>query len=679
MDRLARFSLGVLLFLAPTARAAERGLTPEDSYRIEIPNDPHLSPDGKRVAFVVASTDAQKRRTNTVWVASTDGGSARPFSALSVSASAPRFSPDGRWLAFLSTRPAESGPAADKPQVYVMSLDGGEARRVTSLPNGATAFEWSPDGNRFACVARVDPPKDDLAFERTDTRRYRDIFYKLDGQGWSDGKRAHLFVVDVASGRAQQVTNGEHWNDTDPDWSPDGKRLAFVSDRASKDTDWDGRHADVWLVSAEGGEPTKVSDHDEADTSPAWSPDGTSIAFLGSLGEGDHPKVYVVSAAGGPSRAVAPKMNQLAQRPAWSGDGKTIFFEAPTLGASHLFAVDLASQQVRQVTSGPRRLRSFERHEATRRMVFRSDEPTRAPELVVAELDGRNEKSLTSLNAGLLGERRLQPIERVTWRGPLNWEIEGFLIKPLGFDPSKKYPLLMWVHGGPNGMHGNEWLIDNQVWASHGYAVFLPNPRGSSGYGAEFQRAVANEWGGKAYEDLMAGVDSLLRANPWIDAERLGVIGHSYGGFMTEWIVGHTTRFKAAVAVAGIANLVSVQGTRDAAYNHRRDFGGDLFGAYQRYWETSPLKYAAQVKTPTLILHGLADNRVPSEQGEEWFRALKHFGVETELVLFPRGSHGFRTSGEPKQVVEALNWQLYWMAKFLGGEGPAAAPKAPAP
>jgi dipeptidyl aminopeptidase/acylaminoacyl peptidase len=308
-----------------------------------------------------------------------------------------------------------------------------------------------------------------------------------------------------------------------------------------------------------------------------------------------------------------------------------------------------------------------------RRMTFRASDPMHLDDVYVADLDGQNERRLTSLNAKLAA-RTLSPSERFTFKGADNWEIEAFLTKPAGWKEGERYPLILKVHGGPNGMSGYDWDFDTQGFAGAGYAVLRINPRGSSGYGEAFQRAVENEWGGKAYVDLMNGVDVALQKYPWIDASRMGVTGHSYGGFMTNWIVGHTTRFKAATTLAGISNMVSVSGTRDAAYNHRRDFGGILFDRVDAYWNTSPLKYAAQIRTPTLVLHGEQDNRVPLSQGEEFFRALKLYDVPSALVIFPRASHGFRTSAEPRQVVEILDWQLYWFDRYVRGNAAAVPP-----
>ena len=241
-------------------------------------------------------------------------------------------------------------------------------------------------------------------------------------------------------------------------------------------------------------------------------------------------------------------------------------------------------------------------------------------------------------------------------------------MKPLGWQAGKKYPLVLSIHGGPAGQYGVDWFHEFQVYAARGWAVFFTNPRGSTGYGRKFQRGIVNEWGGKDYIDIMNGVNATIAANPWIDTTKMGVTGGSYGGYMTNWIVGHTGRFKAAVTLRSISNFVSDDGTRDGAYGHKDDFGGDIFQRMDLYWDRSPLKYVQNVTTPILILHSDNDFRVPIEQGEQWFRALKHFGKTAEIVFFPRENHNLTRTGEPKHIVESMNWQLYWFDKYLDGK-----------
>jgi dipeptidyl aminopeptidase/acylaminoacyl peptidase len=274
----------------------------------------------------------------------------------------------------------------------------------------------------------------------------------------------------------------------------------------------------------------------------------------------------------------------------------------------------------------------------------------------------------------LWSKLQLAKVERMAYKAEDGMAIDGFIVKPVDFDPSKKYPMVVSIHGGPAGMYGVDWYHEFQVYAGHGWAVFFCNPRGSTGYGHKFQRAVAHEWGGKAYTDIMTGVELALKQNAWIDRDRLGVTGGSYGGFMTNWIVTQTNIFKAAVTLRSISNFVSDDGTRDGAYGHERDFGGDIFHNFDEYWKYSPLHYVQNVKTPTLVLHSDNDFRVPIEQGEQWFRALQRYHVTSEVVFFPRENHNLTRTGEPKHLVESLNWQMYWFDRFLNGNESAKRP-----
>lgn len=554
-------------------------------------------------------------------------------------------------------------------------MNGGEARRITNLKNGVSTFRWSPDGTRLVVVSRTGP-SDSRAEnrERSDVRHYKNITYNFNDTGWFDDRRTHLWVVNLKSGEEKQITEGNDWNDSDPQWSPDGTRIAFVSNRSGKEYE-ENRNTDVWVILAEGGSLRKISDHDEADSSPRWSPDGQTIAFTGEIHDRDHPKIWLAPATGGTVSVLAANgLDLVPSGLQWSDDGKSLYFDAGVKGEYQLFRVDLATRLIAQITSGPRAVRNASINSATKTMVYLGNDFKHLDDLYVADLKGHNERKLTNLNEALWKELQLAAVERFTYKSVDDWEIDGFLVKPCGWKEGKKYPLILSIHGGPAGQYGVDWYHEFQVYAAKGYAVLFTNPRGSTGYGQKFERGIVNEWGGKDYQDIMYGLDAALRKYSWIDAERLGVTGGSYGGYMTNWILGHTNRFKAAVTLRSVANFISDEGTRDGAYGHSPDFAGDLFEKFDMYWDRSPLKYAKNVKTPTLILHSDNDFRVPLEQGEQWFRALKHFGVTTEIVMFPRENHNLTRTGEPKHLVESLNWQLYWFDRFVNGASDALPP-----
>jgi len=692
MKRVLAILLVLLLVGSVWARQSEgkRGITPEDYFAFEFISDPNISPDGKLVAYVVTKIDrAQNRRNSSIWMVATDGSRAPwQFTTSPQNSNSPRWSPDGKSLAFVSSRPESAAPAstsADQPrsQVWLLTMAGGEAKRITNLKNGVSSFRWSPDGTRLVVVSRIGPSDNRSdsrtgdAKDRSDVRHYKNSSYKFNDSGWFDDKRTHLWVVEVNSGTAKQITEGDDWNDNDPQWSPDGRRIAFVSNRTGKEYD-DNRNSDVWVINADGsGTLTKISDHDESDNQPRWSPDGKTIAFSGEVHDRDHPKIWLAPSSGGTASVLAANnLDLIPGQLEWSADGKSLYFETGVKGELHLFRVDVPTKTVAQVSSGARAVRNVDFSFGSGKMVYLANDFKHLDDLYISDLNGKNERKLTKLNEALWKQIQFADVERFTYKSADDWDIDGFLVKPIGWQPGKKYPLVLSIHGGPAGQYGVDWYHEFQVYAAKGYAVVFTNPRGSTGYGQKFERGIVNEWGGKDYLDVMNGLDAALQKYPWIDQDRMGVTGGSYGGFMTNWIVGHTNRFKAAVTLRSVVNFISDDGTRDGAYGHSADFGGDIFQKFDLYWDRSPLKYASNVKTPTLILHSDNDFRVPIEQGEQWFRALKHFGVTTEIVMFPRENHNLTRTGEPKHLVESLNWQLYWFDRFLNGNDKAVPPDA---
>ncbi len=712
MKNLFRYScipvlvLTVLVAVAAQTSNSPRGITPEDYFAFEFISDPNISPDGKLVAYVVTKVDrAQNRRNSSIWMAATDGSRAPwQFTTSPQLSNAPRWSPDGKSLAFLSSRPGSDSttpaptgsptPAAGptpaaavgaalsdqaRNQAYLLSMSGGEAKRITNLKNGVSVFRWSPDGSRLVVVSRIGPSdsRSGDARDRSDVRHYKNSSYKFNDTGWFDDRRTHLWVIDVKTGNATQITQGNDWNDSDPQWSPDGKRVAFVSNRTGKEYD-ENRNTDVWVINADAsGSLTKISDHDESDNQPRWSPDGKWIAFAGEVHERDHPKMWLAPSTGGTASVLAANgLDLIPGGLEWSDDGKSIYFETGVKGENHLFRVEVPTKSVSQVTSGARGVRSVDFNFAGGKMVYLANDFKHLDVLYVADLQGKNEHKLTNLNEALWKQLQLADVERFSYKSADDWDVDGFFVKPINWKAGKKYPLILSVHGGPAGQYGVDWYHEFQVYAAKGYAVLFTNPRGSTGYGQKFERGIVGEWGGKDYIDIMNGVDAALKRYSWIDQERMGVTGGSYGGYMTNWIVGHTNRFKAAVTLRSVSNFISDDGTRDGAYGHTPDFGGDIFQKMDLYWDRSPLKYAKNVKTPTLILHSDNDYRVPIEQGEQWYRALKHFGVTTEIVFFPRENHNLTRTGEPKHLIESLNWQLYWFDRFLNGNDKAVPPDA---
>ncbi|MEP6491185.1 MAG: S9 family peptidase [bacterium] len=658
--------------LLAQAPAGKRGITAEDYFGFELAADPHVSPDGSQVVYTVSRVDrAQNRRIPSLWIAPTDGS--RPARVLideSWAPSAPRWASNGSTVGFISAH----APAA-RAQLWTVASTGGTPRRVTGIGNGVSSCVWSDDGKRAACLVRTGPSDAwPAGKERSDVRHYTQSSYKFNDTGWFDDRRSHIWVVDVGSGQAKQITTGDAWNDTDPQWSPDGGKIAFVSDRSGHEFDDAGRNPDVWIIAADGGTPLRLSTAPGPDNSPRWSPDGKSIAFISSPGEEQPQQIMVASSAGGAATMVVPGFDLLPTDLQWGDNGRGLYFDTGVKGENQVFRIDVAAHRMSQVTTGARAARSVSIAPNGHTMVYLANDFTHLDDVYAANADGAQEKKLSNHNAALWAQLSLPTVERMTFKGADGWDVDGFFVKPLGWQAGKKYPMVLSVHGGPAGQYGVDWFHEFQVYAARGWAVFFTNPRGSTGYGRTFQRGIENEWGGKDYIDVMNGVNAAIAANPWVDTTKLGVTGGSYGGYMTNWIVGHTSRFKAAVTLRSISNFVSDDGTRDGAYGHKDDFGGDIFKKMDLYWDRSPLKYVQNVTTPILILHSDNDFRVPIEQGEQWFRALKHFGKTAEIVFFPRENHNLTRTGEPKHIVESMNWQLYWFDKYLGGVADAVAP-----
>ncbi|HKO03219.1 MAG TPA: S9 family peptidase [Candidatus Acidoferrales bacterium] len=670
----------VLVLLAGVKAAEKRGITPEDYLAFQFIADPQISADGKSVAYVLTTINQKKnRRESAVWVVAADGsGESRRLTADGFNSNAPRWSPDGATLAFLSSRNPEAGAGETHgSQVYLLPIAaGGEAVALTKLHNGVQSFRWSPDGSRIVCVAATGPSDAVAPADRkSDVRHYKHLSYKFNDTGWFDDKRRHLWVVSVPGGDAKQITEGQDWEDLDPQWSPDGSRIAFVSNRTGKAYDGD-QNTDVWVIPSSGGPLLKISDHPFEDEEPRWSPDGKQILFTGKTVRREFPKLYLASSAGGAASQLALEYLDLIPGDLHWASGNSAYFAAGAKGETQIYRADLKARTFAAVTSGPHGIRAFDVNTRAGLLAYLANDFQHLDDLYVANLDGSGERRLTHLNAALWGQLELQPVERLPYKSTDGWPIDGFFVKPVGWQEGKKYPMMLVIHGGPAGMFGVDWYHEFQAYAAKGWAVFFCNPRGSTGYGQKFERGIVNNWGGMDFQDVMAGVDAALKQYPWVDADRLGVTGGSYGGFLTNWIVGHTNRFKAAVTLRAISNFISDEGTRDGAYGHEEDFKGLVFDDFEQYWDASPLKYARNVRTPTLILHSDMDFRVPIEQDEQWFRALQHYGVTSEIVFFPRENHNLTRTGEPKHLVESLNWQIYWFDRFLNGNANAKPPDA---
>jgi dipeptidyl aminopeptidase/acylaminoacyl peptidase len=652
-------------------------MRPEDVYELVNAGDARLSPDGSRVAYVVTRADTESRSDYraAIWVAPTDGsGEPAQFTAGLKRDGAPRWSPDGRWLAFASSR--ENGDTNDgktPAALYVMPAHGGEPRRLTKMKESVESVAWSPDSTRIAFTARV---RDD-AYEEEDEkkrrpRRFTRLFHKLDSVGWTGDRRTHVFVVDVdGESEPRQLTSGdfEHGH---PAWSPDGKQLVF---EGLRDERWDTELISrLYTLDVDGGgEPRRISPDDNSYTEPAFSPDGTKIAFRLAPEDGTYPRhdqIGVMNADGSGVQLLTTSLDRQTspypdhREPLWDGDDR-ILFTIEDGGNVHLYSVAAdGSSAPELLLGGERQVAAFDYRNGVLATV--QGAYTSLREVYVGDV------RVTHVGQAFADGRELVVPERFTAKSADGYEVDAWVMRPPGFQPGTRYPTLLSIHGGPFSQYGTGFFDEFQVYAAAGYVVLYSNPRGGSGYSEEHGRAIRGPldgqgpgWGSVDYDDLMAVVDTALEAFDFVDPDRLGVIGGSYGGYMTSWIVGHTNRFKAAVSERAVNNLVSMFGSSDLFWVFERQFGGPYWDNVEAYIERSPSTYAQQIETPVLVLHSEQDLRCNIEQGEHLFNLLRLLGKEVEMVRFPSESHELSRSGSPIHRVIRFETILDWFDRHL--------------
>ncbi len=645
-------------------------ITSDIVYQLINVGDPSLSPDGARVAFAKSSIDRESMETvSHVMMMDVASGESSRFTSGDKD-SGPRFSPDGKSLAF--SRPDSKG----RKQIWAIPTAGGEALKLTDVPGGITDVAWSPDSGSLAFASDVDPdllPDDHDPKIDPRVREVHRIRYRADGIGWRGDAFHHVFVVNVASGETRQITDGEG-EDSAPAWSPDGARIAFVSDRGVEREITNRTGA--YLANASGGEIEHISSSLNSVAALTWSPDGESIAVAGSdvdganagsqawlftLERGSEPCKLTddsISPAGGYSPLVpAPEMR-------WTSDGRILFL-AGHQGQISMFSVSLADDELRQITAGGAGIGQVTYSAGAARAILQNLPTDSAGDLVLIDLESGSTTQLTNFNQDFFQENPAAEIEKFSIHRA-GYEIESRLMFPSDFDPTLQYPLILDIHGGPHGVFADSYNPIQQVMTASGYLVLAVNPRGSSTYGVEFMKAVLQDWGGEDYRDIMASVDEVCERD-YVDSSRLGITGYSYGGFMSSWIVGHDTRFKGAVIGAPCTNLSSMYGTSDIGVRFGEPhWGGVRKDALEAFLDRSPLTYAPNVETPVLLLHGEADLRVPMEQSEQYYVTLKRLGKVVEFVRFPGGYHGFVRGGHPRMREEYLSRLVAWMGEYVG-------------
>lgn len=663
-----------------------RRITAEDLYRFQLISEPQISPDGEVAVFCLHRVDQEtEKKYANLWIVPTSGGVAQQFTQGDQADTRPRFSPDGSQIAFLSNREDEK-----QPQIHLVPVRGGEARRLTDLKGTIEAFEWSPDGK---CLLLQFREKDPEQVEREKDEKKKElgvvcrhitrVFFKEDAVGFLPKARWHLMIVDVPTGEKRQLTEGDVYDELQPTWSPDGKEVAFCSNR-TEDPDLDPDAIDLYVISAHGGEMRKIPTPEGPKWNPSFSPDGAWLAYYGHEGKAQdwkQTRLWIVPADGkGKARNLTQDhdfnvsswtindMGSLPQvPPTWSKDGKTIYFQVAHHGNTVLKSVSLEGEvpQVNDVIVEEGVVGAFTFDRDEKKLIYFHADMKNPGQVRLREMATGRSHVLTHVNEDLLREIDLSEIEEVWFKGTAENDLQGWILRPPGFDPSKTYPAILAIHGGPQVQYGNFFMHEFYFLAAQDYVVAFCNPRGGQGYGEEHCKAIDNNWGTADYEDLMAWTD-FVEAKRYVDKNRMGVTGGSYGGYMTNWIIGHTDRFKAAVTQRSVSNLVSMYGSSDFNWAFQYEFGNvPPWENPDNYWRQSPMKYIANARTPTLVIHSEQDYRCDIEQGEQIFVALKRLGVDTEMVRFPDEPHGLSRQGRTDRRIARLKHILRWFDRYL--------------
>lgn len=654
--------------------AVSPGLQTKDAYQLRSVGDVQVSPDGSRLAYAVISNGGPGRPASHVWLMDVQSGTIKRLGTDEDAASGPRFSPDGARLAYFGHSGEHSG-------LIVADADGSGAEFLAAvegtnhpLPSSGDRLAWSPDSRQIAFVSATPGPESDANGDPMVITRY---LYKPTasegGTRFNDNRRLHLFVSDLATRTIEQLTEGPYYEHS-IDWSPDGQEILFVSNR-QPDPDRFFNY-DVFTVNRKTRDVRRLSDTKSAEYYPKWSPDGRSIAFSGTTRpltssettmEDTH--VWVMQADGSRRREVGVIDNRQGA-PEWSADGRSLYFTLQERGSVRLVRMPVDGGRPDHIVREPGSVGAWGvAHDGSVGYAFTTPAGPAELYLVGARTARRQ---LTSLNKELLERRTVADVEAVTFESFDGVDIEAFLTKPVGLQPTSKYPMVVMIHGGPHGQQGPAFNQKAQVYAAQGWASLMVNYRGSTGYGQRLADRIFKDQNGGEAKDVLAGVDTAVAKYRWIDEQRLGIEGGSYGGQLTNWIITQTDRFKAAVPSAGISNLVSFNYT---AYYH--DYLAVEFGAFPHeqdlvdlLWQRSPIRLAKQVKTPTLFLHGENDNDVPIAEAEQLYIALKDVGVETMMVRYPREGHGIR---ETTHVVDTIERSIDWYRKHFTPARPSTA------
>ncbi|MEH2318837.1 S9 family peptidase [Nostoc sp.] len=654
--------LAMTLGINISAQAQEkRLLTLEDQFAFRQISDPQLSPTGDWIAYTVTNTDLKNETQDKhIYMTSWDASRTLHLTNGKDSEYNPRFSPDGKYLAFISSR--ESG----KQQIWLLNLAGGEAEKISDFADGVSDFVWSGDSKRLAVIASEPAPETPFN-GKTPPPIVIDLFhFQENGVGFIDKSREHLYVLDLATRKTEILTPGS-FNESLPAWSSDSKNIAFVSKRgenSERNNNWD-----LYVIAAQPGAKARQlttfsgpdSDPDWG-SRPAWSPDGKSIAYL----QGGSPKlieyaVYhlaVIPALGGTPRLLTSSLDRNVVKPHFTKDGKSILFLIEDDGNVHLAKIPVAGGKIERLLAGRRNISNFDLGRDDK-IALLSSTPQQPSE--VFAFKGKDLRPLSHQNDQLLAQLNLATTNEITFDSKDGTEIHGFLVKPPNFQSGKKYPTLLMLHGGPVGQFTNQFMFNWQLFAAHGYVVVGVNPRGSSGRGEAFSKAIYADWGNKDAQDIIAGADYAI-ASGIASPSRLGIGGWSYGGMLTNYTIAQDTRFKAAVSGASESNILATYGTDEYIYDVEQELGVPWKNLNTWLRISFPFLHADRIVTPTIFLGGDKDGSVPLQNSEQMYQALKSLGIDTQLVVYPGQSHGISKPSYQRDVLERY---LAWYDKYL--------------
>lgn len=584
----------------------------------------------------------------------------------------PRWSSDNKYLAYLAKR-------EKKPQLFLLKRSGGVATQLTDVKQYINSFAWSPDSKRLALVITDLDPNDEDTEKETDKDKKNPkpivitrVQIKNDSSGYLNEYRDHIYIYDIEKKELKQITTGD-WDDSDPRWSPDGSQIVFVSNR-TKDAD-SNRNSDLFVVSAAGGEPRKLTNNPGPDSSPDWSPDGKWIAYSTEI----RPELFyydmsilaVIPAAGGEPRLLTNDLDRQIFNPQFSPDGKKIYFLLEDQGTQRIASIPSQSGAINKQESAENVVDDYNVN--ANGIVYTASRGNLPYEIFGISRKQKGQAQITRTNEKALSGIEFGKVEPIHFKSQDGTQVSGFVVKPPGFNASQKYPLINWIHGGPVGQYTDEFDFTPQLFAAKGYVVTLINYRGSSGYGKEFTKSIFADWGNKEYQDLMAGVDYVI-SQGYVDPDHMGVGGWSYGGILTDWTIYKTSRFKAASAGAGIANVLAGYGTDQYQYEYEKELGFPWEHLETWLKVSQPFLKLNQIKTPTLFLCGEKDWNVPLINSEQMYEGLRRLGIDTMLIIYPGQHHGISA---PTYVKDRYERYLAWYGHYVKGEGDRIPPPEP--